>query len=176
MSDAPYGYADGEPVRLAVPTLTSDGRTVEAGWTGKICMLTTSLGEAHKTGVYEVNLDEEYEKNGEYWPLLKLPSAYFERAAAARRPDELRQGDRVRFRTDISSDEACESYEAGEICTVLNTRVQSDGVFHDVQIDFGETLMAVPRDALEYVPGSSATVTYGIHGRSVEISFNDTSL
>jgi hypothetical protein len=153
--------------RLVVPTMTNDGREVKAGWTGKIIALLTSLAEQRQTGVYEVNLDgERYDEN---WPLLQLPSAYFECASETRQPGELRQGDRVRLRSAVAA------YEAGDVCTVLNTRTRPDGIFHDVLPDFGETLMALPREQLEDIPGCSADVVYAVHGKSVNVSFNDTS-
>jgi hypothetical protein len=166
------GYEDGEAVRLVVPAMTGDGREVQAGWTGSICMLTTTLMEAQKTGVYEVSLDEKYERQGQYWPLLKLPSTYFERASETRRPGELRQGDRVRLPTDMREQSV---YEAGTVCTVLNTRSKPNGTFHDVLPDFGEVLMELPKEQLEPIPGCSAEVTYKVHGESVTIGWNDTS-
>jgi hypothetical protein len=161
------GYDEGDVVRLVVPTITNDGREVEAGWTGKIIGLLTTLDEQRRAGVYEVNLDgDRYDEN---WPLLRLPSAYFERAAESREPGELRQGDRVRLKSAVAD------YEAGDICTVLNTRLGPDGIFHDVLPDFGETLTALPRAELDPIPGCTAKVVYAVHGKSVTVGFNDTS-
>jgi hypothetical protein len=132
-------------------------------------MLTTTLSEARQTGIYEISVDDSHG----HWPLLRLPSTYFERASDTRIPGELRQGDRVRLLTDIQGND--DSYESGEVCTVLNTRTQPDGIFHDVLPDYGEVLMALPREQLEEIWGCSADVIYTVHGESVSISFNDTS-
>ena len=161
------GFDSGEIVKLVVPTMTDDGREVEAGWTGKIMTLWTTLSEQQQTGFYEVNLDGE--RYYESWPLLQLPSEYFERASETRLPGELRQGDRVRLMA------AAEAYKPGDICTVLNTRTRPDGIFHDIIPDFGDTLMEVPRRQLEQIPGCSANVAYTVDGENVKVSFNDTS-
>ena len=162
-----YRFVRGEAVRLVVPTTTSDGREVAVGWTGKITTLLSSLSQQHEEGVYEVNLDSEsYHEN---WPLLQLPSAYFERASERRHPGELRQGDRVRLVSALAPQ------EAGDVCTVLNTRNRSEGIFHDVIPDFGEPLMELRREQLEEIPGCSANVVYTTDGQSVKIGFNDTS-
>jgi hypothetical protein len=162
-----FGFNEGEVIRLVVPTMTDDGREVEAGWTGKIIALKTSLTEQRHTGTYEINLDgDRYDEN---WPLLLLPSAYFERASETRQPGELRQGDRVRLMSAVAAN------EAGDVCTVLNTRTRPDGIFHDVIPDFGETLMERPRGQLGEIPGCSATVVYTVDGKSVNVAFNDTS-
>lgn len=161
------GFDDEEIIRIVVPTMTNDGREVKAGWRGKITTLMTSITEQRQSGVYEINLiDERYDES---WPLLQLPTAYFERVSEVRQPGELRQGDRVRLRSAMGS---C---EAGDVCTVLVTRTQSDGIFYDVIPDFGKALTGIPREHLEEIPGNFAKVVYTINGKSVSISFKDTS-
>jgi hypothetical protein len=161
------GFDGGEIIRLVVPTRTEDGREVKAGWRGKVMTLRTAIAEQRQSGVYEINLiDERYDES---WPLLQLPTAYFERASEVRRAGELRQGDRVRLRSAMGS------YEAGDVCTVLVTRTQSDGIFHDVIPDFGEALTGIPREQLEEIPDCSANVVYEVNGEGVNVSFNDTS-
>lgn len=160
------GFDDEEIINIVVPTMTNDGREVKAARRGKITTLMRSNAEQRQSGVCEINLiDERYDGS---WPLMRLPTAYFERASEVRRPGELRQGDRVRLRSAMGS------YEAGDVCTVLVTRTQSDAIFYDVIPDFGKALTGIPREHLEEIPGDFAKVVYAINGKSVSISFENT--
>jgi len=152
----PFQYGEGEDVRLVVSfTNPETGRHYEAGWLGRILPLFSSIGECRARNSYEISLTDS--PDGKDRGMINVPSVYFERASPERYERELRQGDRIRLRQAVQGDR--ESYEAGTLVTVLNTRVEDGIVRHDVAVDFSENL-TVTRESLDDDRSGWATVEW----------------
>jgi hypothetical protein len=161
-----YGFDNGERIRLVVSFTSSDGSRYEAGWTGTISPLTTSIAECRATDRYEINLDDD--SSGRDRGMIVLPSTYFERISETRKEGELRQGDRVKLVTAFRGDQAL--HESGQTGTVINTRTKPDLISHDIALDFDETI-TVPRNHLERIPDDYAKVIWSdVDGVTVNFS------
>jgi hypothetical protein len=158
------GYEDGDRVRLVVPFTSGEGLEYEIGWEGTIAPMFTTLNASQESARYEVDFDDGPGRQNR--GLVKLQDVYFERVGD-RKPDELRQGDRVYLTSDITI--GGKSYPADTTGTVLTTHEPPDGVSHYVAVDFKENIQ-LGRDALELLGEPPAGVTFSTDG-TVRVSF-----
>lgn len=157
------GYDDDDRIRLVVPFI-NNGLEYEIGWEGNIFSMFTTLSESQGSARYEVNFDDG--PGGQNRGLVNLQDVYFERSGD-RKPDELRQGDRVYLTSDLTIDGT--QYLADTPATVLTTHEPPEGVMHYIGIDFGRNIQ-VRRDALELLGDPPAKVLFTTDGQ-VRISF-----
>jgi hypothetical protein len=102
--------------------------------------------------------------------MVLLPSARLERLSVIRRPGELRQGERVKLLATVHGPTAV--HEPGTLATILTRHITTDGIFHDIAIDFSENVK-VRRDQVAQLPDRDATVTWSPDGSSVGVSLKD---